>query len=155
MIKTFEELEQKQASCASCLENKFNCKDGKRHVLFCGDTGCMSTNSAAVREKFEALVAEKGLNDKIEVHQVGCFGLCSQGPFIRIFPEDTLYRMVKVEDVEEIVEKAIAKGEIVERLLYVDPATNEKIVNQDDITFYKKQIRVALQSRKNQPRRHQ
>ena len=144
MIKTFEELESKQVACSKCLDGKFAGEDGKRAIVLCGGTGCLSSNSAAIRERFEKLVAEKGLSDKVTVNQVGCFGFCSQGPFVKIYPEDTLYRMVKIEDVDEIVEKDIEGGEIVERLLYVDPATKEKIAKQDDITFYKKQHRIAL-----------
>ena len=144
MIKNFAELEAKQAQCQSCLDGKFTGESGKRAIVLCGGTGCLSSDSAAIKEKFEQLVAEKGLSDKVTVNQVGCFGFCSQGPFVKIYPEDTLYRLVTIEDVEEIMEKDIIGGEIVERLLYVDPATQEKIAKQDDITFYKKQVRVSL-----------
>ena len=144
MIKTFEELESKQAACSKCLDGKFAGEAGKRAIVLCGGTGCLSSNSAEIRERFEKLVEEKGLSDKVTVNQVGCFGFCSQGPFVKIYPEDTLYRMVKIEDVDEIIEKDIEGGEVVERLLYVDPATKEKVAKQDDITFYKKQHRIAL-----------
>ncbi|MBR3539482.1 MAG: NADH-quinone oxidoreductase subunit NuoF, partial [Eubacterium sp.] len=60
------------------------------------------------------------------------------------YPEDTLYRLVKLEDVEEIVETDLKNDTVVERLLYVDPVTKEKVAKQDDINFYKKQRRVAL-----------
>ena len=75
---------------------------------------------------------------------MGCFGFCSQGPFVKIYPEDTLYRMVKIDDVRELVAKDLENGEVVDRLLYVDPITKEKVSKQDDITFYKKQVRIAL-----------
>ena len=84
------------------------------------------------------------MSDKVTVNKVGCFGFCSQGPFVKIFPEDTLYHGVKVEDVEEIVNTDLINHQIVERLLYVDPMTKEKIQKQDEINFYKKQKRVAL-----------
>ena len=145
MLDSVKAFEEKQVACTSALEAKFAGSDGKRHVVFCGGTGCLSSDSAAIREKFASILQEKGLLDtKVTVNQVGCFGFCSQGPFVKIFPEDTLYRMVKMEDVEEIIEKDIIGGEIVERLLYVDPATQQKVSKQDDITFYKKQVRVAL-----------
>ena len=144
MIRTFEEFEAKQAECKKCLEAKISGENGKRAIVLCGGTGCLSSNSAEIREKFEQLVKEKGLEDKITVNQVGCFGFCSQGPFVKIYPEDTLYRLVKLEDVEEIMEKDILGGEVVERLLYVDPSTKEKVTKQDDINFYKKQRRIAL-----------
>ena len=144
MIKSFEELAAKQAACTECLSAKFKGEGGKRAIILCGGTGCLSSHSAEIRQKFEALVKENGMEDKITVNQSGCFGFCSQGPFVKIYPEDTLYRMVKMEDVEEIWEKDIMGGQIVERLLYVDPNTREKVAKQEDITFYKKQIRVAL-----------
>ena len=144
MIKTPEQLNERVAACSACLDGKFKGENGKRAVVLCGGTGCLSSNSAEIREKFEKVIAEKGLSDKVSVNQVGCFGFCSQGPFVKIFPEDTLYRMVKMEDVEEIVEKDLIGGQIVERLLYVDPATGEKVQRQDDINFYKKQRRIAL-----------
>lgn len=144
MIKTFEELERSCKDCASCLDAKFTGSDGRRHVVLCGGTGCLSSNSAEIREEFVKLINANGLQDKVTVNQVGCFGFCSQGPFVKIYPEDTLYRMVKISDVEEIVEKDLIGGEVVDRLLYVDPITQQKISKQDDITFYKKQVRIAL-----------
>ena len=144
MIRNFEELEKTSANCGKCLDAKFTGADGKRHVVLCGGTGCLSSHSREIKEEFEKLIAEKGLGDKVTVNQVGCFGFCSQGPFVKIYPEDTLYRMVHLTDVEEIVEKDLVGGEVVERLLYVDPVTQEKVRKQDDINFYKKQVRIAL-----------
>ena len=143
-IRTLEELGSAQCACAKKLEDKFAGKDGKRHIVICGGTGCMSSNSQEILHRFLDLIAEKGLEDKVTANIVGCFGFCSKGPFVKIFPEDTLYCEVKVKDVDEIVEKDILGGEIVERLLYVDPATKEKVARQDDINFYKKQMRIAL-----------
>ncbi len=144
MIRTFEELERTCNDCSKCMDAKFTGHDGKRHIVLCGGTGCLSSHSDEIREEFVKLVNERGLQDKVTVNQVGCFGFCSQGPFVKIYPEDTLYRMVKIDDVREIVEKDIENGEVVERLLYVDPVTKEKVSKQDDITFYKKQVRIAL-----------
>ncbi len=144
MIKNFEELKQTSAKCASCLSAKFTGGDGKRHIVLCGGTGCLSSRADEITAEFNKLVAEKNLQDKVTVNQVGCFGFCSQGPFVKIYPEDTLYRLVQLEDVAEIMEKDIIGGETIERLLYVDPATEEKITKQEDITFYKKQVRISL-----------
>ncbi len=144
MIKTPQELRDRIESCSARLADKFEGKSGKRAIVLCGGTGCLSSNSKEIREKFENIIAERGLGDKVTVNQVGCFGFCSQGPFVKIFPEDTLYRMVSLDDVDEIIETDIIGGGIVERLLYVDPVTKEKVAKQDDINFYKKQHRIAL-----------
>ena len=143
-IKNYDEFQAAGEKCISCLDEKFQGKDGKRAIVLCGGTGCISSNSLDILAKFERIIEEKGLSDKVTVNQVGCFGFCSQGPFVKIFPEDTLYRLVTIEDVEEIIEKDIQGGQVVERLLYIDPATQEKVVKQDEITFYKKQHRIAL-----------
>ena len=143
-IKTEKQLAEKISSCSSCLEKKFKGEDGKKHLVVCGGTGCLSSNSGEILEKLEALIKEKHLEDKCTVNRVGCFGFCSQGPFVKVFPEDRLYRAVKVADVERIIEEDVIEGKCIEDLLYVDPATHEKVEKQDDINFYKKQVRVAL-----------
>ena len=143
-INTVEELEQKIASCTGCVDSKLTGADEKRHIVLCGGTGCLSSNSKEIMGKFKTVLEEKGLSDKVTVNLVGCFGFCSQGPFVKIYPENTLYRMVSEADVEEIVEQDIINNTIVERLLYVEPVTGDKVSSQEDINFYKKQHRVAL-----------
>lgn len=144
MIKNFDELTQLSNKCASCLSAKFTGGDQKRHIVLCGGTGCLSSHSAEIAEEFNKLIAEHNVGDKVTVNQAGCFGFCSQGPFVKIYPEDVLYRLVRIEDVAEIFEKDILHGEVVERLLYVDPNTAEKVTKQEDINFYKKQVRISL-----------
>ncbi len=144
IIKSVENLNEKIDACTKAFDEKIKGLDGKRHIVLCGGTGCLSSHSDKIKEKFEEVLAARGVADKATVNLVGCFGFCSQGPFVKIYPEDTLYRLVKIDDVEEIVEKDIIGGEVVERLLYVDPATHEKVIKQDNINFYKKQKRIAL-----------
>ena len=143
-MKNFAELDAAVCSCTEALNAKLEGTNGKRAILLCGGTGCLSSNSLDIKGKFEKLVAENHMEDKVTVNTVGCFGFCSQGPFVKILPEDTLYRLVKVEDVEEIFYTDILGGEVVERLLYIEPNTGEKVSRQDDINFYKKQRRIAL-----------
>ncbi len=144
MINTVEKLNENIAARTKDLQDKLSGADGKRHIVLCGGTGCLSNHSREIAEKFNEVLAAKGVADKVTVNQVGCFGFCSQGPFVKIYPEDTLYRLVKIEDVEEIVDTDICGGTVVERLLYVEPGSGEKVSKQDDINFYKKQRRVAL-----------
>ena len=93
MIRTEQELATKISSCKSCLEKKFNGEGGKRAIIICGGTGCLSSNSAEILKKFEALIEEHKLGDKVTVNKVGCFGFCSQGPFVKIFPEDPRHQI--------------------------------------------------------------
>ena len=143
-MKNFAELDAKICNCTQALNAKIEGTDGKRAILLCGGTGCISSHSMEIKTRFEELIAEHNMQDQVTVNIVGCFGFCSQGPFVKIYPEDTLYRMVHVTDVDEIFESDIMSGKIVDHLLYEEPLTGKPVVKQDDINFYKKQRRIAL-----------
>ena len=143
-IKSAEILQQNIEDCSQAFQDKIKGVGGKRAVMICGGTGCLANDSDAILKEFEKQIQAKGLQDKISVNHVGCFGFCSQGPFVKIFPEDTLYHKVKLSDVSHIIDDDLIGGKVCEDLLYVDPATHEKVVRQDDINFYKKQKRISL-----------
>jgi len=85
----------------------------------------------------------------VELKETGCPGFCEQGPLLVIRPKGIFYRHVKPEDVPEIISETVLKGNIIERLLYVDPATNEKIIYEPDVPFYKKQTQNILSANKD------
>ncbi len=115
------------------------------HVLVCGGTGCTSSGSNNIIEKFENCLAEKGLQDEIKVVRTGCFGLCALGPIVIVYPEGAFYSLVTPEDVPEIVEEHLLKGRIVKRLLYKETLVDdENIKSLNEVDFYKKQQRIAL-----------
>ncbi len=144
LIKSEALLDKKIASCVDCLEKKFNGQDCKRHIVVCGGTGCLSSESKEILEELQRMIKDHNLEDKVEANIVGCFGFCSQGPFVKIYPEDTLYRAVKVSDVAKIFDEDIINHKVVTELLYEDPNTHERIQKQDDIPFYAKQERIVL-----------
>ncbi len=140
-IKNEKQLQERFEHCSKCLDKKFHGEPGHRAIVVCGGTGCLSSDSQEVVNNFLQLIKDNGLQDKVTANLVGCFGFCSQGPFVKIFPEDTLYTKVKPADVKEIFEKDILNGEVVTRLLFVDPQTKEHVQRQDDINFYRLQNR--------------
>ena len=143
-IKNEQDLNNIIASSSKILSAKFDGSDGKKHLVVCGGTGCLSSHGGEILEKLQELIKEKKLDDKVEANKVGCFGFCSQGPFVKIFPDNRLYRTVKLTDVERIIEEDIIGGKCIEELLYEDPSTHKKVEKQEDINFYKKQKRIAL-----------
>ncbi|MBQ2948256.1 MAG: NADH-quinone oxidoreductase subunit NuoF [Clostridia bacterium] len=119
----------------------------RSHVMVCGGTGCTSSNSGAVINEFERLLAEKGLDKEVKVVRTGCFGLCEAGPVVIVYPEGAFYSHVKVENVERIVDEHLIKGRIVKELLYKNSVEEDnKIKSLDKVDFYKKQKRVALRN---------
>ncbi len=120
----------------------------RAHVLVCGGTGCTSSGSQQLVQRFEEQIKEKGLDKEVKVVHTGCFGLCEAGPVVIVYPEGTFYSRVKVEDVDEIVAEHLLKGRKVQHLVYVDHVTHESSVNMalDEIGFYRQQKRVALRN---------
>jgi len=116
-----------------------------KNILVCGGTGCHSSKSADIIEELRKLIKEEKLEEKVEVVQTGCFGLCMQGPIVLMQPEDTFYSHVKVSDAKEIIDQTIKENKVVERLLVTEP--DGRVVEKlNDLTFYKKQKRVVLKN---------
>ena len=126
------------------LRVNINADSREKHILICHGTGCTSSKSPEILKRFREILDEKGITN-VRVVKTGCFGLCAKGPIVIIRPEDTFYAMVKPEDCEEIVEKHIVNGEIVERLLCKD-IDGTKVQRLDELSFYKKQKRIALKN---------
>jgi NADH-quinone oxidoreductase subunit F len=113
-------------------------------VMICGGTGCLALGSDEVAAAFEAAIKEQGLDASVELKTTGCPGFCEQGPLLVVHPSRILYTHVKPKDAAEIVAKTLAKGEVIDRLLYKDPKTGEGIVYEQEVPFYKLQKRILL-----------
>ena len=145
-MKTIEELNKIRSRKRVELDLRKNTKADTRekHILVCQGTGCTSSKSPKILENFKKIIEEKGLTN-VRVIKTGCFGLCAKGPIVIIRPEDTFYAMVTPEDCEEIIQSHIIEGKVVERLLCKD-IDGRKVTKLDDLTFYKKQKRIALKN---------
>ena len=149
MIKTVAELNaSKEAHLADvALREGLDKTTGKirKHVLICGGTGCTSSGSMSLHDTLVAELNEKGIADEIKVVTTGCFGLCALGPIVIVYPDGTFYSRVKPEDMKEIVESHLIGGVPVANLEYHEKTGDHHLVNSlNDMTFYKKQKRVAL-----------
>ena len=145
-MKTLEEINKIRAKKRIELDLRKNTAADTRekHILVCQGTGCTSSKSPEILENFKKIIREKNIQN-VRVIKTGCFGLCAKGPIVIIRPEDTFYAMVKPEDCEEIIESHILNGKIVERLLCKD-IDGTKVQKLDELTFYKKQKRIALKN---------
>ena len=151
-----QKLENKEMLNQLRDENKERMDNSKCRVLICAGTGCLASGSGEIYEKISELIGE---NPNVEVHfgpeiahgdgpmevkKSGCHGFCEMGPLMRIEPLGVLYTKVKLEDCEEIFEKTIKNGEIVDRLIYSQNGV--QYPKQEEIPFYKKQTRLVLEN---------
>ncbi|MHB8453555.1 MAG: (2Fe-2S) ferredoxin domain-containing protein [Acidiferrobacterales bacterium] len=96
----------------------------KYHVFFCinqrtnGETCCAAKGSVAMREYAKEKVKKLGLAGKggVRINNAGCLDRCEEGPVVVIYPEGTWYTYVDREDIDEIIDRHLVKGERVDRL---------------------------------------
>jgi len=145
-LKTLEELKQLQESLLT-KETKLTTM-----ITICGGTGCQASGSVKVIESLKTELTAKGLTDTVKIRVTGCHGFCEQGPIMVIDPANIFYCRVSPDDVSEIVNETIQKNKVIERLLYTDTTSGEKVTKEVDIPFYRAQDRVLLsQNRKIDP----
>ncbi len=113
-------------------------------VTVCGGTGCHASGCHAVVDAFKKVIQEKAKGNGVSLRVTGCHGFCERGPLVVIHPKKVMYQRVKPEDVPTIFQDTIQNGKILETLLYQHPTTGEKIVTEEDVPFYNKQMRIIF-----------
>lgn len=100
-------------------------KPYRLHVFVCQGARCAGKGSEAVYEDMKAKVKGSDLKGQVKVSRSGCLSVCKEteeegqfSPAVVIYPEGTWYRKVALADVDEIIDRHLRKGEIVERLLH-------------------------------------
>jgi len=147
-INTREELNAIRARYKASLDNQY------KQILICAGTGCVAGGSLDIYKRLQEIIEERDLkltlvleeephDEMIGLKKSGCHGFCEMGPLLRIDPMGWLYIKVKVSDCEEIIEKSIIGDEVVDRLIYKDD--KHSYSKQEEIPFYEKQTRVALE----------
>lgn len=125
----------------------------KARIIICAGTGCVANGSLDVCKKFQEVIKEKGLSVTVTlkkekadtiISESGCQGFCQMGPLVTLYPQGVLYTKVMESDVEEIVDKTLLQGELIERLLYHSSEDDIALADPQHIPFYNKQQRTVL-----------
>jgi NADH:ubiquinone oxidoreductase subunit F (NADH-binding)/(2Fe-2S) ferredoxin len=116
----------------------------KAVITVCNGTGCHAHGCKAVTVAFQEEVHKQKLESKVDIRATGCHGFCERGPLVVIKPKDIFYQRVRVKDVPEILTETIGKGNVIERMLYSDRQSGEKITCEHDVPFYKLQKRLVF-----------
>lgn len=142
------------------VEYREQCKKAlagaKKRILVCGGSGCTASGSPLVYDGLCAAAEKLGVDlsvtladhvdhaELVDVKTCGCHGMCALSPLIRIEPEGLLYVQVKPEDCEEIIQRTVIDGEVIDRLCYHD--LDDKVIpKQNDIPFYTHQTKLVLE----------
>ena len=96
----------------------------RRHVFFCCNQRdpperCCATNDALEMQQYaKKRIKALGLSgkDRVRINKAGCLDRCEEGPVIVVYPEEVWYTYVDRQDIDEIIDRHLVGGEIVERL---------------------------------------
>lgn len=96
----------------------------KHHVFFCtnqraeGESCCNNHNAAEMQTYAKDRIGKLGLKGKgnIRINKAGCLDRCDEGPVLVVYPDEVWYTYVDKHDIDEIIDRHLLKGEIVERL---------------------------------------
>ncbi|MGL4779990.1 MAG: NADH-ubiquinone oxidoreductase-F iron-sulfur binding region domain-containing protein [Bacteroidales bacterium] len=115
-------------------------------VLVCGGTGCKASSGQLIVDRMQESLRKYGITDRVEIITTGCFGFCEKGPIVKIIPDNTFYVQVTPDDADDIIRQHVLEGKKTERLLYVDPKTDQTVSDSKHMDFYRKQLRIALRN---------
>jgi (2Fe-2S) ferredoxin len=105
------------------------------HVFVCNGKSCSAVGSADVKKAFEEELQARNLrygkeskgrnpNGTVVLTDCGSVGFCSIGTAVLVYPEGVWYGQVRAQDVPEIVEEHLIKGNIVKRLALIEMSSD-------------------------------
>lgn len=114
-------------------------------VISAGTCG-LARGAGELVQAAKAYQKKRRLGGAFAIKITGCHGLCEAEPNVLVVLDDRkiFYQKLKPQDIKNIIEKTVLKGEIIDDLLWFDPKTKKKQVEIDEIPFYKKQKRILL-----------
>jgi len=118
---------ERQSDCHHIL--LVNMSRYQRHIFVCINERppqhpkecCFLKGALEIRELLKAELKKRGLGKIIRANTSGCLDACQHGPNMVIYPEGIWYGGVKKEDIPEIVDRTLLRGEVIQRLLIRDP----------------------------------
>ncbi len=119
----------------------------KKMLMVCTGTACVSSHGFDILNKFTEVIKEKGLDKEYLAIGTGCNGFCAVGPICVVQPEGIFYQKLKIENIEEIVEKHLIGNEPVEKFMHKDPVSGAINPKMKDISFFTKQELIALRNK--------
>jgi len=113
-------------------------------ISVCSGTGCHASGCEKVTAALREELKKRNMQDTVDVRTTGCHGFCERGPITVVYPRGIFYQQVTTDDIGEIIEETITNDTVVDRLLYTDPMSGERITYEKDVPFYNRQKRILF-----------
>jgi NADH:ubiquinone oxidoreductase subunit F (NADH-binding)/(2Fe-2S) ferredoxin len=89
----------------------------RSHILLGINETSIEAGAKKVELALKSELSKRNLQDEIDVLETGPLGFFAKGVCLKVYPENTLYENVTVDDIPELVEEHFLKGRPVRRLL--------------------------------------
>jgi NADH:ubiquinone oxidoreductase subunit F (NADH-binding)/(2Fe-2S) ferredoxin len=116
----------------------------KHKVCVCCGAGCISSGAEEVMKKLQDEVKTHGLENEVEIIPTGCMGPCTQGPLVKVKPNNTIYQKVDANNITQIVKSQLQENKPLEEMLLFADSREKPFINADDDPYFKKQLKIAL-----------
>src|SRR5581483_5315322 len=136
-LKSHHDLKEMRL-CLEAFETARPC------ISVCAGSGCKASGADNVLASLHKELEARGLTGSIDVKSTGCHGFCEKGPVMIVWPEKTFYNGVTQSDAKDIVASVSNGHKPVEKLLYKDPTTGQRIVHEHEVPFYAQQQRILF-----------
>jgi NADH:ubiquinone oxidoreductase subunit F (NADH-binding)/(2Fe-2S) ferredoxin/NAD-dependent dihydropyrimidine dehydrogenase PreA subunit len=113
-------------------------------ITVCSGSGCQASGCLPVWTALQKELERQGLASEVQIRHAACHGFCEQGPLMVIEPNGIFYCQLRPEDMVEVVWETLINENVIERLLYTDPVSGDRILQETDIPFYRTQDRVLF-----------
>ncbi|MFQ5694778.1 MAG: NADH-ubiquinone oxidoreductase-F iron-sulfur binding region domain-containing protein, partial [Terriglobia bacterium] len=136
-----QSVEKLDALRAACLQAR---DPGRLCLTVCAGSGCSASGAPDLLRALRRGLQQQGLQDAVDVRSTGCHGFCEKGPVMIVWPEGVFYNRVAPRDAADIVASVSNGRRPVERLLYADPVSGQRVTREQDVPFYRRQQRILF-----------
>ncbi|MBF0520649.1 MAG: NAD(P)H-dependent oxidoreductase subunit E [Nitrospirae bacterium] len=120
-------------------------RGARASIMLCGGSSCSTRGSLKLKETFEKELKQRNLDSEVSIYVTGCNGFCTQSPLLTLYPGGIFYESLTPEDIIQIIEQHILKGEHYSKSLY--STGKDSIAAFSDIPFFKFQTSRVLKNR--------
>jgi NADH:ubiquinone oxidoreductase subunit F (NADH-binding)/(2Fe-2S) ferredoxin len=126
-------------------------KVARHEILYCAGQRCGWDERTACGVALEKKLRERGITpDEVSVSRTTCFGACGtkevgKVSHLLVRPDKVLYRVADEADLDEIIQRHVIDGKVVDRLKVPGKTVGRKFFEiYGDVAFFNRQSRVVL-----------